>query len=257
VSPGHCRPSKLLIAGECALTLSPSLFSIYIAHSSPLLFQGHLFVHGTEPTTGAPPPPRSPPSIRPAVPPRRCLLHAEYHTEVKSPIPRFFPRFPHRLRHSALAGVGRPPPAVEALIRHPSHLPVALVGFAVFLALRRARPHPKPWPLDRERISGEVSGRPPHTVVCPPPACDQGHLMGTDGPDLKGGETLRSVHRGPVDRVRRRRSTSLRHARVSSASAQPIVVGHVAHPQPLRRLPWQFCKKDLQFPEFTTMPFHL
>jgi hypothetical protein len=90
-------------------------------------------------------------SICPAVPPRRHLLHMEYHTGVKSPIPPFIPRIPRCPRRSALAGVVRPPPTVEALIRHPSHLPVALVGFAVLLAPRRAHLHPKPWPLARER----------------------------------------------------------------------------------------------------------
>jgi hypothetical protein len=198
------------------------------------------------------------------VPPRRRLLH---HTEVQSPIPLLIPRIPCRPRRSALAGVGRLPPTVEALIRHPSHLPVALVGFAVFLALRRAQPHPKPWPLARERISGEVSGeqpprRPPapqREVVCrrPSPACDRGRLMGTDGPDLKGGETLRSVHGGPMDRVHGRRSTACVNSASCLRQRQPIAARHVAPPQPLRRPPRRFCKKDLQFPEFTTMPFHL
>jgi hypothetical protein len=172
---------------------------------------------------------------------------------VKSPIPLFIPRIPRRPRRSALAGVGRPPPAVEALIRHPSHLSVALVGFAIFLALRRAQPHPKPWPLARERISGEVSSEPPsHCPPAPPraivcrrtsPACDRGRPMGADGPDLKGGETLRSVHRGPVDQAHMRRSTALRQHGVSIASARPITARHVAHPQPFHRLPWKFCKK--------------
>jgi hypothetical protein len=36
----------------------------------------------------------------------------------------------------------------------------------------------------------------------------------------KGGIPLRSVHRGPVDRVHRRRSTSLRQHRVSSSQSQ-------------------------------------
>jgi hypothetical protein len=39
----------------------------------------------------------------------------------------------------------RPPPAVEALVRHMNNLPVALVGFVVLLAPRRAQPRPKLW----------------------------------------------------------------------------------------------------------------
>jgi hypothetical protein len=65
------------------------------------------------------------------------------------------------------------------------------------------------------------------------------------------------LDRSTVGRVHRACS----RPRVSIASAlrqrQPITVRHMAHPQPLRRLPWQFCKKNPQFPEFTTIPFHL
>jgi hypothetical protein len=43
-----------------------------------------------------------------------------------------------------------PPPRGANCCGRPRHLPVALVGFAVLLALRRAQPHPKPWPLARE-----------------------------------------------------------------------------------------------------------
>jgi hypothetical protein len=48
---------------------------------------------------------KPPASICPAVPPRRHLLHAEYDTEVKSPIPLFIPCIPCRPRRFALAGV--------------------------------------------------------------------------------------------------------------------------------------------------------
>jgi hypothetical protein len=93
----------------------------------------------------------------------------------------------------------------------------------------------------------------PPPIACVRPGPSDGHGR----PRSKGGETLRSVHGGPMDRVHGRRYTAC----VSSASClrqrQPIAAHHVAPPQPLRRPPRRFCKKDLQFPEFTTMPFHL
>jgi hypothetical protein len=64
------------------------------------------------------------------------------------------------------------------------------------------------------------------------------------------------LDRSAVDRWTR--STAPVHGCTSCLrQRQPITVRHMALPKPFRRLPLQFCKIKPQFPEFTTMPFHL
>jgi hypothetical protein len=48
---------------------------------------------------------------------------------------------------TGMPGLAAPPSRGASRCGRPRHLSVALVGFAVLLALRRAEPHPKPWSL--------------------------------------------------------------------------------------------------------------
>jgi hypothetical protein len=101
-----------------------------------------------------------------------------------------------------------PPPRGASRHGRPRHLPAALVGFVVLLALCRSQPHPKPWSLAREhrlrRASGEPPPRrpsaPPRAVVSPPPAaCVQpGPSDGHGRPGSKGGAY--PLDRSTVDR---------------------------------------------------------
>jgi hypothetical protein len=70
----------------------------------------------------------------------------------------------------------RPPSAMERLLRRLSRLPEPLYMFASFPAPRRRKPHPKLWPVARDRASlasfrrsAAVRRRAPRPPVPPPP----------------------------------------------------------------------------------------
>jgi hypothetical protein len=116
----------------------------------------------------------------------------------------------------------------------------------------------------RAAFSGEAPAsrrRAPPPLVCPPPSLrmhtSRAARSIADGPDLKGGVPLRSVHRGPVDQVHGRRSTA--HVMLASClrQRQPTAVRHVALHQPFAGCPCSFCKKAPVLLLFRTMPFHL
>jgi hypothetical protein len=84
------------------------------------------------------------------LPPHRPPLHPQHHSKVRMPL------LHSQVSPAAHEPVGRvpcfrrPPPVMEALVRQPSHLPVALVGFAILPTPRRTWPRPNPWPLARD-----------------------------------------------------------------------------------------------------------
>jgi hypothetical protein len=261
VSPDrhHCRPS-------------PPVLPCRFANSVDL--QDERASPGASPSRAAPPLPlpvaRDPlePHRHRGPPPAAAILHHQPSSrpslsKVKiskcSPSSSLhfplFTRAPRALGHRRRRKRRPPPEPLPDLLRRcfslrseplVSFLIFSSSSWSLFLAIWSTGTFSRPSPASSRRRC-----RRPHRGQAirrrPPLACSRGRPIGADGPDLKGGIPLRSVHRGPVDQVHMRRSTALHQHGVSIASARPITACHVAHPQPFHWLPWQFCKRTSSF----------
>jgi hypothetical protein len=121
------------------------------------------------------------------------------------------PYFPLRLGHSTGARTPEwpPPPSVASHHGHPSHPLGPLVVNVVFPASCRARLHPKPWPLARDRAnSDELRRRASLPAAAASLSCRRTSPMGHPGCPIASGRPwsdrgvpLRLVYHGPIDQV--------------------------------------------------------
>jgi hypothetical protein len=95
---------------------------------------------------------------------------------VRKLFPAYFPFFRSCTKHRRSPTVGRPPPWMSCLGRHPNHQCERMIEFTIALAMRRCNPRVIPWPgalflptpatsLPRAAGSGVPAAAQPHAHV--------------------------------------------------------------------------------------------